>query len=472
MSRYSLCGAFLAFSVSVSACDGSETVEPVSGDTESWPSYGRDLANTRANLAETEITAATVAGLTERWSLPLLGCTSTPAVVDGVAYFGDWDGNVHAVDAATGASVWTQEVTESAIDPSVLVANEMLYVGDGTGFFFALERATGEVAWSVELDAHENTHIFSSAAYVDGMVIVGVAGIELVLLKDDYTFRGSLVALDADTGDERWRVYMTEDDTSGGAGVSVWSSPAVDEERGWVFIGTGNTYEAPASPRADGLVAVDYTSGAVKWVRQFTADDVFTIFQPEPQGPDADVGAAPNLFTAGDRDLIGVGDKAGFYSVLDRESGETVWAKPITEGSHLGGVMSSAAYAEGVIYVTSNHFSPMSDLASALDEPIEEDTHTTVALDAGSGDELWRVEAPYPSVGGLTYAGGVVYHGSVDGTMHALDAASGDALWSQKVSDSLASGSSLVNGTLYVSHGFRFFTGSGDIEGGVVALGL
>lgn len=471
MWRHTFSTGLLAVAL-LCACDGSETVEPVSGGTEAWPSYGRDLGNTRANLAETKITAATVAGLTEHWSMPLLGCTSTPAVVDGVAYFGDWDGNVHAVDATTGSPVWKQKVSESAIDPSVLVANGMLYVGDGTGFFFALQQATGEVEWSVELDAHENAHIFSSAAYVDGMVIVGVAGIELVLLKDDYTFRGSLVALDADAGDERWRVYMTEDDATGGAGVSVWSSPAIDEERGWVFIGTGNTYEVPASPRADGLVAIDYATGVVKWVRQFTADDVFTIFQPDPQGPDADVGAAPNLFTVGDQDLVGVGDKAGYYSVLDRESGETVWSKSITEGAHLGGVMNTAAYADGVIYVTSNDFSPMSDLASALDDPIVEDIHATVALDAGTGDELWRVEQPYPSVGALTFAGGVVYHGSVDGTIHAFDAESGSELWSQQVSDSLASGSSLVNGTLYVSHGFRFFTGSGDIEGGVVAFGL
>ncbi len=466
--------AFVALGLAglVAGCADPEAVAPLPGPLEAWPSYGRDHENTRANLTETQLTAATVSSLTERWSVPLPGCTSTPAVVDGIVYFGDWDGHVHAVRVDDGASVWKQKITASPVDPSVLVAEGKLYVGDGDGYFYALDQASGEVLFRVELDDHPNTHIYSSAVYVDGKVIVGVAGIELVFIKDDYTFRGSLVALDADSGDERWRVYMTEDDASGGAGVSVWSSPAIDTERGWVFVGTGNTYEAPASLRADALVAVDYQSGDVKWVRQFTADDVFTIFQPPPQGPDADVGAAPNLFSVDGRDLVGVGDKAGVFSVLDRQTGETVWAKQVTRGSHLGGVMSSAAYAEGVLYVTSNLFSEDADLGTALDDPQEEDVHVTVALDAASGDEKWRVEQPFPSVGGLTYAGGVVYHGSVDGTIHALDATSGETLFSRNLSRSMASGASLVNGMLFVSHGFRFFTGSGAIEGGVTAFGL
>jgi polyvinyl alcohol dehydrogenase (cytochrome) len=251
----------------------------------------------------------------------------------------------------------------------------------------------------------------------------------------------------------------------------VWSSVAIDEARETVYIGTGQTYEAPASLRADGLIAVDYTTGDVRWVRQFTADDVYTIFQMAPQGPDADVGAAPNLWTAGGRDMIGVGDKAGVFSALDRDSGETVWAVELTPGSHLGGVMNSAAFANGVVYVNSNHFTLEID-ASALDDPDPANTNTTIALDAATGNELWRTEQPYPSVGGILFAGGVVYHGSTDGAIHALDASSGAELWASAISGSLASGSSLLDGTLYVSHGFRFFAGSGAIEGGLVAYGL
>lgn len=452
--------------------DTGTEAPPPDPPVQSWPQYGHDDANSRANLLETSITADTVAGLTERWTMPLAGCTSTPAVVDGVAYVGDWVGGVHAVDVADGAELWTTSLGEEPLDPSPLVHDGALFIGDGTGGFHALDVATGAVRWSVELDAHEDAHIFSSAAAVDGLVIVGVAGIELAQVKEDYTFRGSLVALDAASGDEVWRVYMTEDDATSGAGVSVWSSVAIDRERHWVYVGTGNTYEAPASPRADALVAVDYQTGEVQWVRQFTADDVYTIFAPPPNGPDADVGAAPNLFTVDGRDLVGVGDKAGVFSVLDRETGDTVWAKQLTQGAHLGGVMTSAAHADGVIYVNSNHFTQTIGL-DALDNPDPLDTNTTFALDAGSGDVLWSVEDPYPSVGGITYAGGVVYHSSVDGTVHAKDASTGDELWSKLYGDSMASGTSVVDGTLYVSYGFTFFVGNGsDIDGGLVALSV
>ena len=178
---------------------------------------------------------------------------------------------------------------------------------------------------------------------------------------------------------------------------------------------------------------------------------MYTIFQAAPQGPDADVGAAPNLFRAAGRDLIGVGDKAGVYSVLDRETGETVWARMLTPGAHLGGIMTSAAVAEGVIYVNSNHFTePIG--ADSLDDPIEANTNTTFALDAGSGDVIWSVEDPYPSVGGISYAGGVIFHSSVDGTVHAKDAASGEELWSQLYGDSMASGTAIVAGTVYVNY--------------------
>jgi polyvinyl alcohol dehydrogenase (cytochrome) len=459
----------IVFALAFVACGGEEVTNPAPIERGSWPQYGRDQANTRANLDETAITQDSVATLSERWHQTLPGCTSTPAIVDGIAYVGDWSGMVHAFSVEDGSARWSTQVVDKAIDPSPLVVDGMLYVGSGAGAFHALDVNSGAVKWTVQLDDHQDAHIFSSAAAADGMVFVGVAGIELVQNKPDYTFRGSLVALDAKTGAERWRVYMTEDDATSGAGVSVWSSVAIDSDRGWLFVGTGNTYEAPASQRADALVAIDYQSGDVQWVRQFTADDVYTIFQAPPQGPDADVGAAPNLFTADGRDMIAVGDKAGVVSALDRETGETVWAKQLTPGAHLGGVMNSAAYADGTLYVTSNNFTQGIGI-DALDDPDPLNTHTTFALDAADGTIRWSVEQPYPSVGALSYGGGVVYHSSVDGTLHAMAAADGTELWSHLFGDSMASGASLVDGTLYVTYGFYFFLSSGDLAGGIAAL--
>lgn len=462
-------GLRLLIGLLLGGCGGDETETPPETNDGSWTQYGRDQANTRANLDETAITADSVASLSERWRVDLPGCTSTPAVLDGAVYVGDWGGTLHAYDVKSGAEQWSLSLSTAPVDPSPLLHDGKIFIGDGLGEFHAVDMETHEVLWSVTLDEHPATHIYSSAAAADGIVFVGVAGIELVMQLPDYTFRGSLVALDAETGAELWRVYMTEDDATSGAGVSVWSSVAVDEARGWVFIGTGNTYEAPASPRSDALLAIDYRDGTVQWERQFTPDDVYTIFGMPPQGPDADVGAAPNLFSVDGRDLVGVGDKAGVYSVLDRETGETVWAVQLTPGAHLGGVMTSGAYADGVLYLNSNTFGDEIQ-GSELDDPVETDTNTTFALDAADGSERWSVEQPYPSVGGMLYAGGVVYHGSVDGTLHAMDASDGSELWTASPGDSMASGPSLVDGRLFVCHGFAFFTSSGPVQGGLAVF--
>ena len=91
--------------------------------------------------------------------------------------------------------------------------------------------------------------------------------------SDPPTFRGTVVALDAATGDEVWRFHVTDEAAGEGAGVSVWSSPAVDPERGVLYIGTGQAYSLPAPARSDSLVALDLRTGEEVWHRQFTAGD-------------------------------------------------------------------------------------------------------------------------------------------------------------------------------------------------------
>lgn len=232
----------------LSACGGSSSSPGVDPGADSeWRFFGHDLHNTRSNTVETAIGRGTVADLTLLWEHTGVETTSTPAVVDGVVYFADWDGRVLARSVADGAEVWTQKVSDTSVSPSLAVT--------------------------------------------DTRVFVGVASSELTKIKEDYTFRGSVVALAQDTGDERWRVYVTEDDETSGAGVSVWSSAAVDTERKLAFIGTGQTYEPPASPKADAVVAINYETGTLEWFRQFTEDDIYTALMPLPQGPDADIGA-------------------------------------------------------------------------------------------------------------------------------------------------------------------------------------
>ena len=304
-----------------------------------WGSYGSDYGNTRVAIGETLVTRASAPSLHELWRIDgTVGSTSTPAVAGDTVYFGAWDGTLRAVSTADGSPRWTRQLSTSVVDDSPLVAGNNVYVGDGTGNLHAVDRATGTVRWTKDLDPAPYTRIFSSPVAVEDMIIVGVASFEIAIPTTNYTARGSIVALDANTGAERWRVYTTNDDANGGAGVSVWSTAAIDRNLGLAFIGTGNTYEPPAAPRSDALLAIDYHTGAVVWTRQFTPGDVYTIFGPNQSGPDADIGAAPNLFTIGDREVVGVGDKAGVYAVLDRRT-----ARPCGPGACRRGATSAAS---------------------------------------------------------------------------------------------------------------------------------
>jgi len=437
------------------------------GDAGEWAVFGFDAFSSRANGVESVLSPFNVGCLERRWGVDgLAGVTSTPAVVGGVVVFGDWDGVVHAVEARTGAEVWTAALGVQVND-SPLVVGDTVWIGDSGGSLHALDFATGDVRWSIELDPHPAAAIYGSPVLADGTLLVGVASIELTQLHDDYTFRGSLVALDPATGDELWRLYTTADDETSGAGVSVWSTPSYDAARGLAYVGTGNTYELPASPLSDALLAVDVMTGEIVWSRQFTEGDVYTIVMPKPQGPDADIGAAPNLFTIGDREVVGVGDKAGVYAVLDRDDGEPIWGVQLTDGSHLGGVMTSAAVHDGVIWLASNLW-PAGEFN--FDSP--ENTSIAFALDAENGDVLWQRPLPAPAFGAVTWANGVVVLGTIDGTVHALDAATGVELWSDAPGADIGGGFSIVDGTLFAGYGFWFFVGPREPTGGLVAYML
>ncbi|MCA9710287.1 MAG: PQQ-binding-like beta-propeller repeat protein [Myxococcales bacterium] len=441
-------------------------MSPDPGPAVAWASYGLDARNSRHNALEAALTPSTLDCLQPRWSVSGLdGVTSTPAVVDGVVYVGDWAGALRAYDLADGRERWVAEV-DAQVNDSPLVTDDAVYFADGGGWLHAVARADGAPLWSVELDAHEYANIFSSPVLAGDRLVIGVASIELATVQRDYTFRGAVVALDPATGDELWRFYTTTDDAEAGAGVSVWSSAAYDEARGLVYIGSGNTYEAPASSLSDALLAIDVLDGSLRWSRQFTEDDVYTIFGEPPQGPDADVGASPNLFMAGDREVVGVGDKAGVYSVLDRDDGETVWAVMLTPGAHLGGVMTTAAVDDDTIYVASNTWT------DELDWGDPRNTASIFALDAETGDVRWEQPVAHPVFGALTVAGGLVYHGGIEGTVHVRAAEDGTELWTDQPGGDIGGGFAVAGGHLVVGHGFWFFAEPAQPSGGLVVYGL
>jgi outer membrane protein assembly factor BamB len=137
---------------------------------------------------------------------------SSPAVADGVVYFGSGDGRVYAVDAASGALRW-QVQTGNVVHASPAIANGVVYIGGWDTYFRALDAATGRELWKFKTGdddvIHNQTGIQSSAAVANGLVYFGC--------RDAH-----LYALDAKTGARAW-AYDTK-------GSWVIGSPAVKDD--------------------------------------------------------------------------------------------------------------------------------------------------------------------------------------------------------------------------------------------------
>jgi polyvinyl alcohol dehydrogenase (cytochrome) len=442
---------------------GGETAAPPPAE---WVRLGGDLANTRAAADEAAIGPDNVSDLRPAWELTgVNGVSGTPIVADGVVHVGDWTGHVRALDATTGEELWDRDLATHYIGGAVAVDRSRVFVGTFDARVVALDRATGAPQWETPVGDHPQAVIFGSPIVADGpagagaepsgLVLVGVGSFEVFAGGESPTFRGHIVGLDAESGAEVWRFWVTAGDETEGPGVSVWSSPAVDTERGHLYVGTGQAYALPAPRRSDALLALDVETGAEVWATQFTAGDAWTLARPT--GLDADVGAAPNLFEVDGTDAVGVGDKAGAYHALGRDTGEVLWSHKLTEGGLQGGVMASAAVHAGRVYVASNRASQDADL---------------VALDADSGEEIWRVDVGAHVTGPVTWANELLFVADDSGRVAAYGAADGQRLWSHPVAAPAAGGIAVVDGTAYAGWGWWLASPPPDPQGGLIAFRL
>ena len=73
----------------------------------------------------------------------------------------------------------------------------------------------------------------------DGRLFLGVASV-----AKEPGFRGSVVAVDPETGDVAWQTFTVPEGADGGG---VFGAPVVDVQRGLVIVGTQNAYTEPAA---------------------------------------------------------------------------------------------------------------------------------------------------------------------------------------------------------------------------------
>ncbi len=158
---------------------------------------------------------------------------TAPVYHEGRVYFAFLDGDLVAVDAASGKEAWRRNL-HSHLESSPMAVGGTLYLGTDTTDVVALRASDGRVLWRFNSPGA----IKASPSYHDGRVFVA-----------DY--EGSMFCLDAATGRPVWRTNTTRVAPFGRGGF--YSSPA---------LAFGRAYAA----RDDGTVfAFDERTGRVAW---------------------------------------------------------------------------------------------------------------------------------------------------------------------------------------------------------------
>ena len=404
------------------------------------------------------------------WKTPTAGfITGKPLVRTGVVYVADWSGNIYAVATGTGVIVWQKNIEE--VDPkwpwhgfsgTGTMSADMLFEASAEGNLFGIDPKGGAVKWQTRFADKPVSGNTGALLYYDNMVYVPVSSLDEGMDKQpNFTtdFQGKVMAFDALTGKKVWECKTV---TGTGNGVAVWSGFALDPAAGFLYFTTGNNYTGTATQMSDAIVAVDAKTGIVKWIKQGTKNDVWTMAQPKG-GPDYDFGAAPQLLdvtidgTA--RKLVLAGQKSGKLWALDRMTGEQVWSDSLGAGAVGGGFMAGASIDGAGVYAWANNaFTYAAPDSSMMD---------IAAFEPATGKVLWKkVHAQSAGVTTAGFAaGGYYFVGSLDGLIRAYKTNTGDLAWTSEPMGSISTSIVLSGGKMY------FGTGLPQMFGGDVTTG-
>ena len=381
------------------------------------------------------------------------------------------------------------------------------FFGDQGGTAYALDAATGALMWKTKVEDFPGSRVTGSPVVHNGRLYVPVAsGEETAGAAADYQCcrsRGSLVALDAATGKQVWKTYMipeepipTRKSTAGTqlwgpSGASIWNSPTIDVRRNTLYVGTGNNFSDPPTRTSDAIVALDLGSGKIRWSRQMTASDAWTVGCrlpdktncAEANGPDFDFSSSPILVTmANGRRVLVAGQKSGMVHGLDPDAeGKVIWSVKVGEGGTMGGVQWGSAADRSNAYVALSDIGRITLPNTLATDADPKRGGGMFALRVDTGERVWYT--PPPGCGdrprcspaqsaAVSAIPGVVFSGSVDGHLRAYATATGAIVWDfdtagpyQSVNGVAARGGSL-NGPGPAIAGGMLFTNSGYVNAG------
>jgi polyvinyl alcohol dehydrogenase (cytochrome) len=463
-----------------------------------WNGWGADLTNARMQSAKAAgLAADDVPKLKLKWAFGLPAAEimwAQPIIAAGRVFVGADSGGVYAIDAATGCVHWSFQAdagVRNAITIAAIkeqgAAKYAVYFGDVKANVYALDAMTGKKLWETKAEDHPVARITGSPVAYQDRLYVPVSSSEERAAGSSTTypcctFRGSVTALNANTGKPIWKTYVIADAPQprrktasgvqlwGPAGGAIWNSPTLDPAHHALYVGTGDAYTESEQPikTTDGVMAIDMDTGKVLWSAQDTPNDVWLAGCggqnmsencPKTIGPDYDFGASPILRSLpnGHRILV-AGQKSGI-----------VWAH---DPDQQGAVVWKAQLADKIARIT---FGGAADEQNAY---FGLSTGGIAAVQLSNGEKKWFTLPAQAGRGGgqsaaITAIPGVIFSGGSDGTLRAFSTADGHPLWQYDTTQEVktvngipakggsmgAPGPTIAGGMLLVGSGYTFGAG-------------
>jgi PQQ-dependent dehydrogenase (methanol/ethanol family) len=257
---------------------------------------------------------------------------STPVAVGGDLYLQTGQGDVFAVNGATGKVIWEYKSGFPGLERGVAVGDGRVFAALGGEHVVALNQQTGALIWVTQVgtagqDGPANDGATDWALYVKGLVLVGTRR------NGAPRFRAHLYALQAGNGSLAWKFAGTAGpgqpghDTWAGnswktGGADMWMAPAVDPQLGLVYVAvaepqqtSNGTGRAGDDLYTSSLVALHLSTGKLAWYFQSVHHGLW----------DYDNTMSPVIadvrYGTGVRKVVIYGSKSGWLFYLDAKTG-------------------------------------------------------------------------------------------------------------------------------------------------------
>ncbi len=250
--------------------------------------------------------------------------TTGPAYFHGRVFIAMQRGEVFALDPQTGKEMWRRRLP-TQLESSPLVVRSTVYLGSDKGILYALDTRNGKIRWTYKAAAEP---VKTSPAYAAGKIFFADYG-------------GTVHAVSAKNGKKIWQ---TDTDGMAGGSGGFYSSPAIAADK--LFIGRDD----------GGFFALDQSSGKILWSKQ-TGKPI--------------IGSPAVAKVRGTPLSVYIGNYAGTLYAFEAAGGKPRWTYKV------GGAIPGTPSVIGTTVYTSSF-----------------QTQEAVGVEAKSGKKVWRFAAP------------------------------------------------------------------------------